>query len=423
MIYVLFILLFISRISFADIFSKPSDQSELNQALSKDWKNFYYRGSYDYNSYTLPESPAYRLKRGGISLGCNRYDFHESLKNFLTRSEFNSAELEILMNQLSTSRLLVWQYSSPTLADLYKHLDTMGHLRLNVRYQQCEDLERVVDDPVVKLRKQSVMDCLKHPKGTDDTDDIDGAFRACFDHLHSFSGVDQPYKDLEDPQDARYTMKNAPGGVFNVTEKTLNRIDSSGGTLAIIKDIIPTLSISDNSITITGPVKQSRQLIAQYRSEFLSKLRPIINGYKQHGSVNDQQMSDLSVFGVPLTEGQVRNIVMLDDTTGYLAMNKIASELAYLKTLDQYSKAVEMLGRVMSHPAIEPGYKTLLKSSYDFAKQEIISLKEEKERLSQYADTMHTVLEEADRQRLKTIAWMQQEAASQEQKGLFKINP
>ena len=61
----------------------------------------------------------------------------------------------------------------------------------------------------------------------------------------------------------------------------------------------------------------------------------------------------------------------------------IASNLAYLKTIDQYLKASEMLDRVMIHPAIEPGYKTLLKNAVEYVHKEIVNLKEEKERLSQ----------------------------------------
>ncbi|MBI3602617.1 MAG: hypothetical protein HY209_06990 [Candidatus Omnitrophica bacterium] len=418
MIYLLFLLLIISQISCADIFSKTTDQTSLDEMLAKDSRNFYYRGSFDYNAYAQPE-PSYDLEKQRISLGCNRYDFHESLKNLFTRPEFNSIELQTLMTQLSTSKLLVWEYSSPTLADLYKHLDTVGHLRLAIRYHQCEDLEKAVDDPIVKLRKQAVMDCMKHQKGANDTDDIDIAFKACFDHLHDAFNFEKPYENLEDPADGRFQLT----GTINVTEKTLKRIDQNGENLEMVEKIIPNVYVSVNSVRIKGPDIQSRQLIAQYRTNFLSNLIEMIKEYRQNRTVNPQTLSSLSVFGVPMTEGQVKNIAMLDHTTGYLAMHKIASELAYLKTIDQYTKASEMLNRVMAHPAIEPGYKTLLKNSHDFVQEEIVALRQEKERLSQYANTMHVILDEADRQRLKTLALIKEESIGEEQKGLLKINP
>ena len=322
------------------------------------------------------------------------------------------------MQQLSASRFLVWQYSSPTLADLYKHLNTIGHLKLNMRYQQCEDLEKNVDDPLVKLRKQAIMDCLKNSM-TSNMEDIDQAFQYCFDHLHAGGNLSTPYESLEDPGNGNFNVS----GTVNVTAKVLDRVNENSDDLTTIKQIIPKVTVSNNSVNIYGPKLSSRELISQYRGGFLSTLAQVINEYKGNRTVNVQELLSLSVFGVPLTEGQIRNISMLDQAGTYLAMSKIASNLAYLKTIDQYLKASQMLDRVMMHPAIEPGYKILLKSSLDLIHKEIFSLKEEKERLSQYADTMHSILDEADSLRLKTLVSIKEESVDQQEKGLFKLNP
>lgn len=418
MIYLLLFILLISHNSWADIFSKPDDQNELDIALAQDAKNFYYRNNLDYNAFDSRDPQPYELRKE-VSLGCNRYDFHESLKNMFTRPEFSNIELEELMQELSTSKLLVWQYSSPTLADLYKHLDTTGRLRLGIRYQQCEDLEKSVDDPTVKLRKQSVMDCMRRKEGSSGMQDIDEAFKSCFDNLHANGSLSMPYASLEDPGNGQSYIS----GTVNVTDKVLDRINKTGEDLSVIKQIVPKVMVSQNTVTFKGPARKSRELIYSYRSQFVDRLKRIIEDYKKNHSVDPQELSSLSVFGVPLTEGQVRNIVLLDDITGYLAINKISSELGYLKTMDQYLKAVQMLERVMNHPAIEAGYKTLLKSSLDYLQKEIVNLKEEKYRLSEYAQMMHSILDEADERRLKVLSQLKQEAVSEQEKGLLNLNP
>ncbi len=411
MIYLLLILFCIPHLSLADIFSKPVDQAQLDTVLLHDSKNYYYRGGYDYNAYYTPQV-GYRFDKDDIGLGAERFNFHESLKNILIRPEFEGSELNGIMNVLKNSSFMTWQYSSPTLADFYKHLYTNGYLRLANMYQQYQDVERDIDDPIIKLRKQSLIDCMKR---SGNLNDMNLAIKTCIDNFHS-NGV---YAALQDPGNGSAYIV----GTVNVTDRVLNRVKLNTEELTGIEEIIPQVLINKDSVHIRGPVKQSRGLVAQYRKEFLIDITNIIQEYKTNRNIDHEKLSTLSVYGVPLTEGQVKNIAMLDDTVAYLSMNKIASGLAYLKTTDQYLQASQMLDRVMNHPAIESGYKILLKSSVDFVQKEIITLKEERDRLNQYADTMHAILDEADRQRLKALAWMKQDDASKKEKGLLNLNP
>jgi hypothetical protein len=408
MLFFLIILSLIPQICMADIFAKYPDK-DLDNALAQDARNFYYRSGFDYNASEPVHPEAYEFRKENISLGCNRFKNHTSLENFITNEEFDRVKLGVLMTRLSNSGLLIWQYSSPTLADLYKHLDTTGRLNLGMRSGQCEDLEKSIDDPVIKLRKQAIMDCLKHA----DNEDIEAAFKHCFDNPN------EPYRDLEDPGNGSSKVSDA----IDVTQKTLDRVVNKDQDTSTIENILPHLLVSPDRVTIKEPRQTSRFLIASYRKDFLDRLTKILNKCQEGKAVSLDELSALSVFGIPLTEGQVRNIAMLDPAASHLAISKVASQLAYLKTMDQYLSASQLLNRVMIHPAIEPGYKTLLNSSVDFVQKEIVSLKEEKERLTQYFDTMHTILDEADKQRLKALAVINQEKAGEEQKGIFKLNP
>ena len=415
------ILLLIPSCSFADIFSKSPDQGQLEEALSGDVRSVYYRDSYDYNAYAAPER-SFELKKDDISLGCNRFDFHKSLKHLIENVEFKTTplnnEFQEIIDSLSANPLLTLEYSSPTLADLYKHLNTIGNLKLNRRYQQCEDLEKNVDDPLVKLRKQALMDCLRNFMSGHMRDDIDQAFEYCLNHLHGGGGEPAPYSSLEDPENGNFNIS----GTVNVSNKVLDRVNTNSDDLTTIKQIIPRVTLDSDSVNVYGPQRSSRELISEYRNNFLSALTQVVDEYKANRTVNVQTLSSLSVFGLPLTETQVRNISILDRSTAYLAVSKIASNLAYLKTMDQYLKASQMLDRVMLHPAIEPGYKTLLKGTVDYVQNEIRTIKEEKERLTQYAQTMHSILNEADARRLKTLAEINEESKSEQEKGLFKLN-
>ena len=407
----------IPNISLADVFAHSSERSKLDQALQEDTKNSYYRGGFDYNAFAQPET-SYQLRKENVFLGYGRYNAHQSLKSFILRSDFNQDELQNVMQTLeANSPLLIWQYSSPTLADLYKHLDAMGRLQMSLRYHQFQDLEQALGDPLVKLRQQAVMDCLKGDV-ENHAGDIDLSFQTCLDKLNV--QTTKPYQSLEDPSNGIAHIS----GSINVTDKVLDRVNDNNEDLSAVKEILPTILVSKEEVRVRGPVQKSRQLIAQYRKDiFLPKLEDVLKEYKSHKTVDPQKLSELSVFGVPMTEGQIRNIAMLNDISSYLAMNKIASQLAYLKAMDQYIKASEMLNRVMAHPAIESGYKTFLQSSADFVLGEIVALKEEKERLGQYADIMRAILDEADSQRLKSLALIKDETLDEQQKGLLKINP
>ncbi len=413
---ILIILLFIPALCSADIFSKADNHTALDQALVKDVRNNYYRGSYDYNAYAQAGEP-YDLNKESISLGSSRYSFHDSLKNFLYKQEFNSIDINAIMNQLSlpSSRLLFWQYSSPAVADLYKHMEGLGYMKLAMRYHQFEDMEEQVADPLMKLRKQSIIDCMRKRTNLLQRTDIESSFNECFDDLDT-KGI-LPFENLKDPSDGSFNIQ----GKVDVTEKVLDRVNKDNFDIAVIKQIIPRVSVNQDSVFIQGAQKKDRQLISEYRAEYVDTLNGIVNEYLRSKRVEGRDLKNLSVFGVPLTEGQVKNIAILPQNDQHLVISKIASNLAYLKAIDQYGLAAELLERVMMHPAIEPGYKTFLQSSIDYVNKEIVTLKEERERLSQYADTMRSIVYEADQIRDKTIKRIETETKDQATKGLFKL--
>ncbi len=426
MVYLCFFLVFFPLSAYADVFSKPAspDQGRLEQNLANDFKNFYYRGGMDYNIFDSTQN-SYNLNKDSISLGCNRFDSHASLKNMIASNkldklsyvgEFSKTEFEKLINKISLSPLVTWEYSSPTVADVYKYLDTVAHLQLSMRYNQCENLEREVNDPVVHLRKQAQMDCLKR---IGLQDDMNAAFENCFQNGH-VGGTEKPFATLEDPKDGgRYI-----GMGVDVTNKTLDRVNQQNAQdLDDIKAIIPHILVTPDTVDFLGPSRRIRQVVSKNRQDFLGFLGNVVKTYKSDQSFSRTDLGQLSVAGVPLTEAQLKNIAMLDDTTAYLAMNKIASQLAYLKTMDLYTKALEFLRRVLNHPAIEPGYKRLMQEDYDFMVYEMDMLKQEKARLAEYFGFMGTILDEADSKRLKTIAMIKEESAEEEKKGLFNLNP
>ena len=404
MIFLITVFLFFSTVGYADIFLKP-EQRELDAALISDAKSDSYRFPYDYNVYALHDN-GYELSREHIPLGINNYDFDGSLKNLMSNYEYKNIALN--------NPLLTLTYSSPTTADLYKHLETMGYLRLAIRYQQYQDLENMVNDPIVKLRKQAVLDCLKRNTRTHN---IDAALNECFDY--SLMRTTDPFENLEDPSDGRDFVE----GRINVTYKSLDRVNQDHQDIDTVKEIVPRVFINKDSVYQASPIKHSRELINQYRNEFVTPLNTIVSRYRTQRSINQEDLSQFTVYGSPINEGQIKNLAMMDSNSGYLMINKVASNLAYLKAIDQYLLASQMLDRVMSHPAIQPGYKSLLQSSIEFINKEIIHLKEEKERLGQYADTMRSIVHEGDNLRNNAVEQIKLQFKNDQEKGLFKLNP
>jgi|GEM_PF-4333776 len=421
MLYITLFMCVFSPLAYADVFSKPTtdEQVSLEKNLNNDIKNFYYRGGMDFN-INDSTSGSYDLNKDSVTLGCNRFDSKKSEQNYVIE-QIHSSDISSLVNQLTNTPFLLLEYSSPTMADLLKHFDTMAHLQLSMRYRQCEDLERVVDDPVVHLRKQAQMDCLK--RGGQE-EDMNAAFEGCFEKSHD-NKQEKAFQELESPDNANYLIPSRirdEHGPVDVTDKTIERVNQEKQDLADIKAIIPHISITLDSVHFHSPSQRIRQVVVQNRQAFLKFLQTTVSDYKEGRDISGG-LNQLSVAGVPLSVAQVKNIAMLDDTTTYLAMNKMASQLAYLKTVDLYSKALEYLRRVLNHPAIEPGYKRLMQEDYDFIAYEMDMLKGEKDRLAEYFGFMGTILDEADAKRLKTIAMIKDESASEEKKGFFNLNP
>lgn len=404
----------------ADVFSKSVNQENFDIAVKEDKTNFYYRSPFDYNAFS--ESHTFEFDKY-VNLGINNYDMNKSLRNIMNGYEFNNMDF-------TSNGLLTLSYSSPAMADLYKHLETVGYLRLAIRYQQYQNIENSLVSSTIKLQKQAILDCLNRKNSTKE---IDKALEGCIDYFdleakNSFYQLYDPYDPNENPYNRNFITSK-----IDVTEKVLDKVNTERKDISEVKEIVPRILIDRNSIYFKTPHKKSRELMAQYKYDLLGDehnegdLIRLLNYYKTHKQMpilNQANGFDkIEVFGVPFTEGQIKNLLLLDMNSQTLALNQIGSNIAYLRAIDQFLLASEMFNKVMSDPGIEQGYKSVLQSSMEYVHKEILDLKEERERLSLYAETMRNIVSESDNVRYKAMTQIQKESKYQKVKGLFKLNP
>lgn len=403
----------------ADIFVAPDD-SEFIDTANQDEQGVYFQGNFAYSSgQEFMSKGGYEMRRQGVSLGCNRYDFHESLKNYMLRPEFDVFELEQIMHRLASSKLLVWQYSSPSVADMYKHLYTAGQMRLGMRYQQCEDLERTIDDPLTKLRKQSIMECIRRIGGLAKSEDMDAAFKACFEHVKDGSGVNLPFESLADPQNGAAYVKDT----INLTEKVIERLNADEAITDLVNNILPRVMVDTQSVTIRSPRLSKERLSMDFRNDLMGRLKEAVRRYQHQEQYDEQILKDLSMPGVPMTKAQLVNISLLDEKASYMAMHQLVSNVVYLKVIERYSTASRMLDMVLMHPAIEPGYKRLLTGVVEFPQKQIQLMREERDRLNTYYQVMGNLLMQGNAQRDKTAQLLNDIRIHQQTYALKDINP
>lgn len=384
----------------ADVFSKK-DEASLEELLRKDDRADHFRLGPIYSPDKSMDQRAYELRRQNVSLGCNRYDLHESLKSYMLRPEFNTIEVEQIMQRIASSRLSIWQYSSPSTVDIYKHLYTSGQMRLGMRYQQCEDLERTADDPLIKLRKQSIMECIKRIGGRYSSEDMDAAFRACFEHTKDGQGVNLPFESLADPQNGASYIKER----IDLTDKVLSRLDQDDVLISSIKDVLPRVMLDTSSVIIRPARVTKAQLIASYSKDVMDIIERLKDDYDRKQVIDEGLLKELNVAGAVMTKSQLVNIFILEETASSLSIRRLAAEIAYLKVIELYTQASRMLDLVMVHPAIEQGYKRLLAGVVEFPIKEMESMRLERLRLNEYYRFMVDMIREGDRQREKTAAF------------------
>jgi len=366
----------------ADIFQDNKDafgRDDWQKAAAKDSHGLYYRNGLD-NQLTSALSPFGYHDHIPVSL-LSAFSFKDNLFNQIQTPLFNRLETQALMQSVLHSPLMLFEYSSPAGADIFKHYQIAGNLRLDTFYRQIEDMQRRMGGDLGVLSDQARMDCLEHPK-------LDSHGKPDLVKTMLFCSQDRPVFN---------------GSSAGILDKVLGRLHVRGDQKDMIMAIMPGWVITPDGYKMNGPAKRIGSVFGDYRNRFLEKLHGLMGQYRMRQSIDSGDLQEMSLPGLPLTEQILRDWLTLDAPQTDLVLGKIASQLAYLKTMEQYDTALEFLNRALIHPSIKEAYKMIARQALEFIVREKNSLESYRGYLGGYTTVLGSVADVAEKRRLEIV--------------------
>ncbi|TRZ47713.1 hypothetical protein D4Q80_04905 [bacterium] len=390
-IILLVLILAIKNISYADIFSKDDTSPyTIDSAISEDKSGFYYRGGIDYRPTVPPDEPqvGYSILSG--SKGCSGFDLASSFNSVLSEQILADYLKGISSAAIAAAPMLLLEYVSPTLADIIKHFNAMTNMRLGLRYAQCEDIEKAAGEYMDKLRKKSESECVKEKVSTGL--DIDSALRSCKE------GKD-PFAFLKNAEG----IPLAQGGKINVLSDIFKRINIPQERKEFIESIVGETTITASQIENNKGEKSIYKVNEEFRDETSNKLLSLVNEYLSSKTLSIDSLKDLSLPNNPVTEEQIRNIALMPKAKQYIAVSKIASDIAFFKTISKYRQALDDLLEAMRAPGLDDVQRGVLERDYNYLKEKLERFKEERQIYKDYNEVMAGILSESEKEKLNTI--------------------
>jgi len=385
------LILFAANIGYADIFTKDSaNPYTIDSAISEDRSGFYYRGGVDYRPQVPLEQPGVGYSITSASKGCSGFDLASSFNSIFSEQVLTDYLKNVSSAALAAAPMLLLEYASPTLADIVKHFNAMSNMRLGLRYAQCEDIEKAAGEYIDKLRKRSESECIKEKvaQGLD----IDSALKACKE------GKD-PFGFLKDAEG----MPLSSGGRIDVLADIFKKINIPGERKDFVKSVVGETTITSSQIENNKGEKSIYKVNEEFRSEAADKLFSIVNEYIASKTVSTDSLNNLSLPNNPVTEEQIKNIALMPKAKQYIAVSKIASDIAFFKTVSKYRQAMDDLLEAMRAPGLDDVQRGVLERDYNYLKEKLERFKEERQIYKDYNESITGILSESEKEKLNTI--------------------
>jgi len=387
----LVIILAMANIGYADIFTKDNaNPYTIDNAIAEDRSGFYYRGGVNYNPPVAPEEPGVGYSIISGSKGCSGFDLASSFNSIFSEQVLTDYIKGISSAAMAAAPMLLLEYASPTLADIVKHFNAMTNMRLGLRYAQCEDIERAAGEYMDKLRKKSESECIKEKvaQGLD----IDSAMKACKEGNDPFSFL----KDAEGIPLIR-------GGKIDVLADIFKKINIPSDRKDFVKEVTGETTITSSQIESNKGEKSIYKVSEDFRSDASNKLFSIVNEYLSSKTISTDSLNSLSLPNNPVTEEQIRDIALMPKAKQYIAVSKIASDIAFFKTISKYRQAMDDLLEAMRAPGLDDVQRGVLERDYNYLKEKLERFKEERQIYKDYNESMVGILSESEKEKLKTI--------------------
>jgi hypothetical protein len=388
---VLIFLFICNHMGYADIFSKDDlTPYTIESALSEDKSGFYYRGGVDYNPLVAPEEPGVGYSIVSGSKGCSGFDFASSFSSLFSQQVLEDYLKGISSEAMASAPMLLLEYVSPTLADIVKHFNAMTNMRLGLRYAQCEDIEKAAGEYIDKLRKTSESECVKEKvaQGLD----IDSALKAC-------KGESDPFAHLKNADG----IPLLHGGKIDVISDILKKINIPQDRKDFVKSVVGETTIMSSQIENRKGQKSIYSINEDSRNDAMAKLASLVDGYVTSKSISEDALKKISLPNNPIVDEQIREIALMPRAKQYIAISKMASDIAYFKTIAKYHQAMEDLLEALRAPALDDVQRGVLERDYSVLKEECERFKEERHIYKNYNETLAGILSESEKEKLNII--------------------
>lgn len=390
-----FLVIFLSLFTYP-VFAELSANADtagysIENAMAEDQSGFFYRGGVDYQPTVTTPDPSVGFSVISGSMGCSGFNFASSFN-----SVFNEQALTDYMKNVSSAAIasapnLLLQMLSPSLYDFIKNLSMLTQERLKMRYQQCEDIEAAVGGPLDKLRKKSEKECMdvKQKEGVD----IDTATKFC-------KGQQDPFGFLKDADGKTI----GSGGKINIIEDLLKKANIPKEKWELILKKTGDTEIGKNNVTEKPPKDEITQINQNNRQEVYDILISLIEIYRKDGIVSKEELEKLEEKGINITEQEIKKIALLPMGKRYIAIGKLASDLAFTKTIREYEDILQTLRvAILQQLDVDETQKDVLKNRYDLIKKRLEAFIAERDLQKQHNDTMKNIYTEEEEEKLITI--------------------
>ncbi|QAT16697.1 hypothetical protein BU251_02595 [Candidatus Velamenicoccus archaeovorus] len=378
-------------VSYADIFTKDDSLPyTIESVVSEDRSGFYYRGGVDYNPPVAPEEPGVGYSIVSGSKGCSGFDFASSFTSLFSQQILEDYLKGISSAAMAAAPMLLLEYVSPTLADIVKHFNAMTNMRLGLRYAQCEDIEKAAGTYIDKLRKTSEDACVKEKVAQGS--DIDSALKAC-------KGQSDPFAYLKNTDGIPLLQ----GGKIDVISDILKKINIPQDRKDFVKSVVGETTITSSQIENRKGQKSIYSVNEDFRNSAMTKLASLVDGYVTSKSISEDILEEISLPNNPIVDEQIKEIVLMPRAKQYIAIAKIASDIAYFKTIAKYRQAMDDLLEAMRAPDLDDVQRGVLEGDYNALKEELERFKEERQIYKNYNETLFGILSEAEKEKLNII--------------------
>ena len=363
----------------------------IENAVAEDPSAFYYRGGVDYQPKVTTPDPSIGFSVISGTMGCSGFNFASSFN-----SVFNEQALTDYMKNVSSAAIasapnLLLQMLSPSLYDFIKNISMLTQQRLNMRYQQCEDIEADAGGYIAKLRKKSEKECLdaKQKEGTN----IDTAIRFCKEQH-------DPFGFLKDSEGKTI----ASGGKIDVIGDLLKKASIPKEKQNKVLEVTGDTEIDKNNVKDKPPQKDITQDNEKNRQDAYDILVLLMEHYREDGTVSKEELEKLSKMGMEVTEQEIKEAALASRAKRRIALAKLSSDIAFMKTVRDYKDILLTLQTTMQQPNLDDVEKEALKNRYDFVSSRLDTFIEERDMQREHNDTINSIFTEVEEEKLKTIA-------------------